>query len=248
MGGTESKTTISALSEQISTIASETVQNCVVNTSQDQLINVNNTGWKWSSNINVEQQTEVSSTCFSDLNKQTDLQNRIQNAIEQASTASGVALLSAFGKDSASASTELRSLIRSNVTMSNIQSNYNTIRQTQQVTYSNSGIVVFDTVNVTQGAKVFAAATLQQIDRSGIFNTIQSHIEQTTEATSTNPLDFIAKAIGAIGNVFSQPIMLFILLICLVIVGGIALAYFVFSGPSSTTTATPTSGSVSTSS
>ncbi len=236
MGGTESKTTVNAISEQISTIASDTVQNCVVNTSQDQLINVSNTGWKLTSNINVEQQTEVSSTCFSDLNKEIELQNKIQNAISQQSSASGVALLSAFGASTSEASANLRTIIKNNVTMSNIQNNYNSIRQNQQVNYSNSGVVVFDTVNVTQGAKVFAAATLQQLDRAGIFNTIQNHVDQSATATTENPLDFLAKLVSSVGGVIMQPFILFIIFICVVFLGISLFAFGVFGGNSTSKT------------
>ncbi len=238
MGGSKSKSTIEALSQQISNIAESTVQNCVVNTSQDQLINVANTGWKWSSTIDVSQQTEVTSQCFSDVNKQIQLQNDIMNAIAQSSSADGVALLSAFGASDAEANANLRSIIQTNVTMSNIQSNYNNIRQSQRVNYSNSGIVVFDTVNVTQGAKVFAAATLQQVDTAGIFNKISSLIDQSSTATTSNPLDFIAKAIGAIGNVLMTPIMLFVIFIIFIIVMGVGIFMYAGSGSSKKPTQT----------
>lgn len=237
MGGSESKTTINALSEQITNIASDTVQSCVTTTSQDQLINIVNTGWKLTSNINVEQQTQVSSSCFSDLNKQTELQNKIQNAIAQSSTASGVALISAFGASTADATANLRNRIVNNITMSNIQRNYNEIRQNQQVTYSNAGVIGFDTVNVTQGAKVFAAATLQQLDRAGIFNDIANAIDQKATATTENPLDFIAKIVGSVGSVLMQPIILFILFIAVICLGIVFVMYggsSMFSGSTTT--------------
>lgn len=188
---TSSQIAIDNLSETITSISMQTVQDCLVNVDQNQSVNINNSGFKLWGSYNVEQQTDVNSKCFSDVNKEAQLQTAIVNAISNAATAEGVALLPAFGGTQAEAITTLKNIVKTSINMDSIQKNYNAIKQNQSVSMNNSGTVIVEQVNISQGAKVFAAATLQQVSNSGIFNRISSHIDQTTSATSKNPLSFI---------------------------------------------------------
>jgi hypothetical protein len=225
MGGSASTTAVNELSTAISNVAISTVQSCEVSVSQDQSLNINNSGLSLWGNYKLQQQTDISSTCFSDVQKQTQLQNAIMNTIAQTSTADGVALLSAFGASTADATANLTSLIQNNVTMSNIQQSYNNIKQNQSATVTNSGVMVYTQVELTQGAKIFAAATLQEVDKAGIFNQISSYVDQKSTATTSNPLDFLSKIFGAI----SSSIVMGIILV-LVIIAAIAFGAYYFMG------------------
>lgn len=200
MGGSSSKTIINQLSEVISNIAMETVQDCLVTADQSQVINVNNSGWSIFGNYTLKQSTEVASQCFSDVKKQVDLQNKIIAAIAQTSTAQGTGILSAFGSSSSYAETNLTSIIRNNVTMSNIQKNYNIIKQTQTANINNAGFSLSTNVNLTQGADVFAVSTLQEIDKAGIFNTISTHIDQESTAKTDSPFNLFGNLFGDLGT------------------------------------------------
>lgn len=221
MGGSESKTAINSLSSAIAEIVAKTVQSCEVSSEQNQSLVINNTGLKLWGSYKMDQQTDISSSCFSDVNKQVEIQNKIIEAITQASSSSNVALLGAFGSSSSEASANLNKIIKNNITMENIQKTYTSIKQNQSLTMNNPGVVVFEEVALTQGSKLFAAATLKELDKAGVFNQISSHIDQKSSAKMDNPLDFIANALGAI----SASIMLVILLVIIIIVG------IVFGGP-----------------
>ena len=145
------------------------------------------------------------------------MQNRIIDTISQASSSSNIALLGAFGKSNSSATTALTNIVRNNITMSNIQRSYSSIKQSQSANFSNSGVIGFESVELTQGAKLFAAATLKEMDTAGIFNTIEAHIDQTSSATMENPLDFIAKAIGAVTSGITSTIILFIVIVAVAV-------------------------------
>lgn len=219
MGGSQSKTVINSLSQTISNIAMQTVMSCEVASDQSQDLVVTNSGFKLWGSYKLEQQTDIKSECFSDVTKQADLQNKIIQAISQTSTADNVALLGAFSSSNASAIANLTNIVKNNVTMSNIQKSYIQIRQKQTATIGNKGVVVFEQVELTQGSKIFAAATLQEIDKAGIFNQISSHVDQAAAAKQENPLDFIAKAVGAIGSSVTSTMMFFVFMFVVVIIG-----------------------------
>jgi hypothetical protein len=231
MGGSQSSSEITALSQAISNVVENSVQQCVVNATQDQSVAVNNSGWSLGGSYTLEQTSSISSQCFADHQMETQLQNKIIDVISQSATSNSIALIGAFGTSTADAKANLSSIIQNNVTMNNIQTNYNVISQTQKATFNNSGVLLFQTASLTQGSKIFAAATLKTIDNAGVFNTIDKYISQTSTATQTNPLDFIVKAISAVGDTIMSSVFLFIFIIAIVLLG---VAWFlgVFSGDS----------------
>lgn len=216
MGGSESKTTLEVLTKQISNIAMNVSQSCEVQSDQKQKLNVKNTGLRLWGDYRLEQKTDIQQSCFTDTKKETDLQNQIIQAISQASTSSNVALLGAFGKSESKAETKLRNIIKSKVTMSNIQSAYSSIRQRQSANFSNSGIIGFERADLVQGSQLFAAATLQVMDQAGIFNTIDNHIQQTSAATQENPLDFIPKSLAALSS-WLMYVIIFIVIVAVAV-------------------------------
>jgi hypothetical protein len=145
------------------------------------------------------------------------LQNKLINAITQSSAATGQALWPAFGDTVASATTNLTNQIRNTVTMENIQRSYTSIRQTQSVGFENSGVWAFSDVDLSQGSKLFAAATIKELDRADIFNQIENSVAQSAEATVKSPFDFL-----------TAPIIILIIVIFFAIMGG--LAWVLFSG------------------
>lgn len=231
MGGTQSSATVNSLSQQLTAIATETVQSCEIAAEQQQELVVRNTGINLFGTYKLEQKTDIDARCFSDVNKQVELQNKIINAISQATSANGVALLGAFGKDQASAVTNLTQLVRTNVTMKNIQQSYTSIRQSQGATFENAGVMLFQQVELTQGSKIFAAATLQQVERAGIFSAIENQASQTAAAAQENPLDFIGKALSGVADAVQKNIIFFIVIVAFGLFGVVVLLRLLGSGP-----------------
>jgi hypothetical protein len=226
MGGSSSKSAVSILNEIVTNVAMETVQDCLVVSDQEQDINMTNTGFKLWSTVDITQTTDVSSSCFSNSLKETELQNNLISAISQATTAEGVGLLSAFGASQAEAETNLQNLVETNIKMSNIQKSYTLIQQKQKVGLNNVGTIVFEDVNISQGAEVFAAATLLEVTNSGITNLIDTNIDQTTSAITSNPLDFIGNIFGSVAASVAIIAFVFIALIAFII-------YMIFRGGNS---------------
>ncbi len=244
MGGSQSRAAISEISQQINDIAVSTVNDCLTSSDQSQSLTVNNSGLRLWGSYTMDQQSEVTSQCFSDVNRQMNLQNAIINAIAQKSTADGVAILSAFGASTAEASANLSNIIKNNITMSNIQRSYNLIKQKQSATFNNSGIIGYEQVALTQGDKLFAAATLTEVDRTGIFNMIENKIDQDASAKTSNPLDFISDLFSNIAMVIALVIVVIIVAVAgglyLMMGGGRAVANAVTASPTPTPSPSPT--------
>lgn len=216
IGGSKSKAVINQLSEVITNVSMSTVQSCEVAAEQEQTLEVTNSGLKLWGSYSLTQQTEIQTTCFSDVNKQVQLQNQLINAIKQTSTADGVAILSAFGASQSEAEVNLTNLIKNNITMSNIQKSYTAIKQKQSAKFDNTGIIGFESADLTQGSKIFAAATLQEMDKAGIFNTISNHVEQVSTATTSNPLDVF----GNMSSLIIFAIIFLVMIIAAVLIFG----------------------------
>jgi len=224
MGASESKTTINSLSQTISNISMTTVQDCMVSSDQSQTFEMVNTGFSFGGTTRLVQETDVSSRCFSDVSKQTDLQQKLVQAIEQETDATNTGLLGAFGNTTAEAKANLKTIIETNITMSNIQNSYNTIKQTQSVKFRNEGTMLFRDVELVQGGKLFAAAVLKEVDNAGIFSTIEAHVDQKAKSTVDSPFQFVADIVGDVAGTISTGFMFYILLI-----GGAILLFFYMS-------------------
>lgn len=217
MGNNSAKSTAQTISEQITNVAMQSVQECQVASTQKQKLQVNNSGFKLFGSYSASQTTDVKSQCFSDVNRQLTLQNGIINAITQATTSTGQSVLPAFGNNKAKAITNITNTIRNNVTMQNIQKTYNSIRQQQSAKITNSGVVLFETVDLSQGATVFAAATLQEVAKTGILNQIQNHVDQTTAAKTESPLSGLLDGLFSAGIIWALIVFAFIIAVILLV-------------------------------
>jgi len=216
MGSSHSSTVINDLVKSITNISTNIVQDCVVNSTQSQTTSINNSGFTLGQSIGVSQATTISDLCWSSTNLQTKLQNEIINTIQQAAKSNSIALLPTLSGSSSDASTVIKDLITTNVTLSNIQKNYNDIVQKQNTSISNSGLTFLQSIDVTQGAKVFAAATLQTVADTGILNSISQALDQTSTASTNSPLDiFAGMNLGAYGVY----IVVFLVVIAIAIFG-----------------------------
>ncbi len=230
MGGSKSKSAVESLSKQVTNIASSVTQDCIVNVTQTQSVSMRNTGLQLWGTSSVKQATAVSSKCFQDSNKQNIIQNQIFAAVKNAAAAEGVGVLSAIGGSQAAADTKLASLITNNVTMSNIQNEYNSIMQDQVIDARNSGVQIAHDIDISQGSSVFASAIMQVLEKHEITNALTASVDQQTSAKTSNPLDFIANIVGNVAGAISDS---FIAIGAIVICVLGAIIYLVIGGGAS---------------
>jgi hypothetical protein len=222
MGNNKSKTTTEQISQNISNIASNTVQDCLVQAYQTQQVALVNEGWSFGSSYKVTQQSDVSMKCFSDVQKQMELQSRLINDIMQETTAEGQSIWPAFGSNRSEAANTIKNIVESNITLNNIQRSYMEIRQEQNVSFNNKGVMAFSDVEIAQGNKLFAAATLKEVERAGIFTAIENYVDQTAASSTAGPFDSLLNTFGSVGTVL---IIAFVFIV-VVILGILATFYW----------------------
>lgn len=200
MGGQSSKSVINSLNQRITEIATKSVANCVSNSSQDQSQDVVIGGFfSWSASANVQQNTEIKSSCLSDDQLIQNLQNQVIDTIGSSTTADGISLLPAFGNTTSESIVTLNNIVRTSLSKENISNNYNSIIQKQRQSLKNVSLIQFyTTATAIQGAQIFAEAVVKSLTDSQVMSTIQSHLEVQTKATSNNPLDIIGRAFSSV--------------------------------------------------
>lgn len=221
-GGSSSSAVVNALQSTITNIAYNAVQSCDNQVTQNQTTNISGGLLSVGGATNVTQTTSVDFECMQKSGAMTNLQNQVISAISNSSTASGVALLSAFGASKTEATSNLTTLVQNNLSVSNIQNNYNLIRQNQTTNIASSLLNFGSTVNVSQGASVFMSAVQNVMNNSGIYNTIQAKLDQTSTATTSNPLSFLA-------GLLTAPVLIFCFVFVLII-AAIVLSRFASNG------------------
>jgi hypothetical protein len=199
MGASVSSTEVKNLTNIMNNVIMQTIQSCVTQVSQTQDVHAANYGFQFGNSTGITQNTIVKSDCFSDTQKQTDLQNQLIDTIKNYSTASGVGIVGIMSASVSESNTRIENNIRNSVKMENIQKNYNAIMQAQGVNITNYGVQFFGSTQVVQGAQVFAQATMQEIAKTGLLDSIKTSIDQTSTATVTNPLEALAGLFGSIG-------------------------------------------------
>ncbi len=216
MGGTKSKATINQLSGLITNIAVNNVASCLTTSRQNQNITITNDGFRFWTNYKIKQTSYINVSCVQNANFQTRLQNDIINAIAQTTSSEGVALLSAFGRTTSEATTNLTNIVQNNIKVSNIMETVSEVEQTQNIKSINNYVWIFDNLEAVQGSEVFAAATLKSVQDAGIFNTIENKIDQEARAKETNPLAWI----GNIASTIALVLLFIVLVIFAIIYGG----------------------------
>ena len=199
MGASVSKTEVKNLTDVMNSVIMQNVQDCVTQVTQTQDVRAANYGFQFGNSTGIKQTTIIRSDCFSDLQKQTDLQNQLIETIKNYSTASGVGVVGILSASVSESNTNVENIIRNSVKMESIQRNYNAIMQSQNVDVTNYGVQFFGQTTVAQGAEAFAQATMQEIAKTGLFNSIATAIDQSSEAKIENPLDAIASLFGSFG-------------------------------------------------
>lgn len=183
MGASHSKKVVNNLTKSISKIAAKSVQDCEILSDSKQSLEVNNSGTKLFGNYTMEQTTDIEAECFTDSQREIKLKNKIAREIAQTIEKEG--LTDVFGLNISEAEANIKTILHNEISMENIQRNYNNIKQAQSAKFNNSGITVFENVKMTQGSKIFAASTLQEMDRIGIINDIEDKVKQKYKSQST---------------------------------------------------------------
>lgn len=233
MGSTSSKTVVNSLSEQVTNIASSVSQQCNNLVNQRQNFNMYVAGDLTGNTITVGQTTDVNFQCASSSNIQLDLQNKIIAAISATAQAQSIPV--SLTSVVADAENNITTKIRNNLTLTNIQQSYNQIILNQRTNIVVAGNATGNTIDISQGSKVFAAATLDVLEKAGVFNDIKSTADSVAKSAQVTPVigEIAYGMSNAFGDLFSSGsnllTMLFyvVIMIVVVVVLGIGAYYLI---------------------
>lgn len=203
--GSVSSSVVNELNEAIYNVALSSVQRCVTSTDQEQNTTINMGGGLFN-NTTVSQTTSVSTSCASDVNFVSDLQNKIISTINNNAKAKA-----ALGVSVAEAETNITNIVRANVNFNSINENMTLIKQKQNTTVNVSGIQIGSNININQGAEVFAASVQKSVADSGIYNTIKNKIDNSSEASGFD-------IFGDLSTTFIYMIIAFLAFILIIVV------------------------------
>lgn len=211
MGASRSKAVIQSLSEQITNVTIQVAQRCVVISTQKQIVNNRNTGWRIGGSANIVQATTISSNCLQDSQLITQVQNEIINVLSQSAEAKA-----AFGFSDADARINIENRVRNNINASVVNETLVKIEQGQEINNENLNLEIGYTLDVKQGAEAYAAAVLKTVVDSGIMNQIANTVDQEAASSGFDP-----------SAIFASSAIIFLVIVFIVIV--IAVIVFKFT-------------------
>lgn len=184
MGASVSTSAVKAIQKSIAEVVISNTANCQTTSDQTQDIVVHNKGFSFWSSAKFSQKSKVDVSCLNDAKLQADLQQKIFEIIKNYSAADNISVLNAFGTTATTALTNLENEIKASVRMDNIVDMVNRVQNTQNITFINEGNWIISDLSATQGAEIVASATIQSMADAGIFNKIESYVDQRASNTS----------------------------------------------------------------
>lgn len=209
MGPSVSRATVDNLREVLNKTILQTIQDCTIETKLKQSVDASNSGFRLFDTIEITQGTLVKLECFSDVKKEAMLQNKIVDTIVNQAKSTSVGMLGVGAVAISDATVKLTDRINNVIKLSNIQKQYISTLEEQEVNASNTGVDIGTSIKVVQGAQIFANVVMQEIDSAGIFNDLERNIDNSATSTITNPLDGLFGPLGMIA-----------LIMILVLIGG----------------------------
>lgn len=230
MGGTTSKARSEIISNLAISAVQETVQNCVTNATQQQIIDVGYVGGNVDiSGSTFKQAMSVDLSCVMNSKNSSEISAAIANVIVQNANAESEGLLVPPGGTEAEVITDLENNLSVALRQSDIQNSISNVSSEQRITFGYvGGNFIGKNMSFDQTASVIAKSIVSAEKVQSIIASVANDITQVAESKSKG-----ADAVFAdmIGNIFSGiGLMIMLPLIILVIVG--AMIYFMTSGGS----------------
>jgi hypothetical protein len=233
--GIRSKSTVEVLNDLCTKVTADSILTCTHVASEKELVEINNvTGNVNLSHIDLQQAVSVDIDCTMKATKQSEIADKVAEAIVQTAEAKGQAFLSLFGNTRSEAVSNLTNKIKNTISAKTSEELKARITQEQTVHVHNvEGNVVVTDVNMRQGATQVAKALMKTTTFSKVINDSASKIDQKSATEDKNPIAEIIKSI------FQAPVLLLggiVLGIVLLII----LFKFGFSSSGKTQIITPT--------
>lgn len=222
MGGTESKSTVEILNSISIDVVQQAISRCVQSATQQQLISARNVaGDVTIEGTSMKQGSTVNMSCAMSASMQSDIQQKVANAIAQYAETEGVALLSALGSTRSEAATNIASIFSTRVEQTTLQENVQQTLNSQTIEATDiGGKLVIRNTTMEQTISMVADAIINSSGYSSAISEIANKIDQTTKAKETGPLDTF---FSMVGGLFSSWVMM---VVGIIVVAGLCFIFF----------------------
>lgn len=202
MGASVSQTSVDVVNNSIISAIVSNVNQCSISTSQTQVVDLSGVGIGTS----VSQSAVVSAQCLQNIQITNSMLSQMAQQIQSDATANGVALLPSFtGSQNLS---NLTNYLSASVKTESIQKCAVDAVQSQAV--STSGFQIG--ASATQTLDVVSKCIQSVLNNNNVSQGIVQDVSQTTDSTSSNPLDIF----GGFTSIIIIGIIAFIVLIILI--------------------------------
>lgn len=222
MGGSTSKSTTNAYTQNVVEALSRAIQNCEGNTVINQQVIIKG-NYIVVRKLRLVQGMKLSSTCAMSDENMANIQQAVENAIKQNTEAQNVALLGAVSKSDSESSVSIHNEVKAKINRETIQGIINNFNATQTFYLDGNSNIVED-ITMEQSMQVLYDQSFKALSELQSVQKLMNASDQTTKATQTNP---ISEIIGAIGDVISEFGWMWVII---VVVGLGVMAYVLVSG------------------
>jgi hypothetical protein len=223
MGGSQSKSSITANTVAAINASQTSIGKCITAASQDQIIQLQAVGDITVGDITQMQATSVKAECLFSSTVQSEIQSAVANSLSQAAQASGTGITSALGASSASTYAAINTMLSANIKQEQIQEAVTSTMQRQTVSIKAGGNIVAGNISQTQTAELIAKAIMNTEGYSKVIQNVSNQIDQKTSAETRNPISDI---LSSVGDLWGKPILYIVIAVILVSVMGAIAAIF----------------------
>jgi hypothetical protein len=223
MGGTQSKSTYTQLTDIATEVSMNSVMSCTTAATQTQLLSLTNVAGNVTiDSIDMTQGSSVNVQCVMDANKQNEISTAVANSIAQYAESKGQAVVSALGSTKTAVETNIQTRIRNAVNADTTMQLNSNLTQDQAVTAKNiGGNVVIGKLTMNQSAQMVASALMKTTAYSSVINDTATKIDQVSKSEEENPIagiiSAVTKAVISTPLMFGVGIIIFIVIIILLL-------------------------------
>ena len=222
MGGTQSKTTVSSLTDIAMEVAQTNIARCVQAATQEQIIAVSKVaGDVTISGTTMSQTMSVNMSCALSNEMDSKIKGDIADEFAQYASTKGIAALSALGRTQAIAATNIEQIFSAKSSQSNLQEAVMQNLQRQKISATSiGGNLVITNTSMEQTAEVIAKAIISSTGYADTIATVANKIDQEGEAEEKGPFDTLFETIKGVVSSY------IFMIIGIVVIAGLVVIFF----------------------
>lgn len=221
-GGSDSTVNTNMTSKNAVEVLTKNIMNCANNTMLNQRF-VMSGNYNVAKNVRMIQNLKLSSSCAQNVQNLQNIQQSVTSALQASANAQGEALLGAFGNATVSQiNSTIANEVSQKITASTIQNIVNTTNAQQEIIISGSNSIL-DTFEMSQTMDLLQQNCQSALSQLTSVQAIDANANLAAAAKQNNP---IAEVINSVFSGLSSLFSLWVILIIVICIAGVAVVYY----------------------